>query len=397
MGEIPCRHVKVVPGFPDIGKGRLKMSIRLKILFWVMMTSAMGFGFMHHLVPPEICNFERLHIFLFNLCSGGTLLIYYTEDQRRLSPDGMLFLGLALAFAFVAFFERYLAALIFSLLLFLLTEKIRIRYFGHFFPFAIFSRTEPVVRKFHQASLLCLSIGLLLSGFAIFNSEYGKWFLNGKFELNTFFLGFSFPVSLISFTLIFNLMKEEKFALASSMKELAFWVINLGVIIFFLFILAGMFKSQLSVATLLFLAVSLVLFLYGHEGLRVQEKAFLTSGICFLLVTSVTGITYILLSASSSHLPEYGRPLLRLHAFTALYGWNLSGLVVIIRGRDFPLRLHSRQVISFHWLTVLILCPLGYFLPFFAFFSVVSYGVLLGILFFTEERKKEKGLSERIF
>lgn len=364
------------------------MGSGLKVFFLVMMVSALAFGFMHHLVPPEVCNFERLHIFLFNLCGGGTLLVYYTEGRKFLSPNGALFLLLALFFALSAFFEWYLAALIIPIFLFLLSEKIRLRHFGHFFPIDFFSGEEPVSRKFHQAALLCLSIGLLLSSLAILNSEYVYWFFNEKFELDTFFLGFSFPVSLISFSLIFSRMKDEKPAPAKFVREVAFWTINLGVIIFFLFILAGMFKSQLLAATTLFLAVSMVLLLYGRKGFQVQEKAFLTSGICFLVITSITGIAYILLSASSLYIPEYSEPLLRIHSFTALYGWNLSGLVIIIRGDDFPLRLHSGSVVFLHWLTVLILCPLGYFFPVAALFAVLSYALLLIILFFTKEKKK---------
>ena len=73
---------------------------------------------------------------------------------------------------------------------------------------------------------------------------------------------------------------------------------------------------------------------------------------------------------------------MRLHAFTALYGWNLSGLIVIGRHDDFPLQLHSSKIIALHWLTVLMLCPLGYFLPPFAILAVLSYGLLLWILLF---------------
>ena len=60
------------------------MSTNLKGILWLMMTGALACGFLHHVVAPEQINFERLHIFLFNLCSGGTLLVYYTEGQSRL-------------------------------------------------------------------------------------------------------------------------------------------------------------------------------------------------------------------------------------------------------------------------------------------------------------------------
>jgi len=58
--------------------------------------------------------------------------------------------------------------------------------------------------------------------------------------------------------------------------------------------------------------------------------------------------------------------------------------VVIIRRRDFPLRLHSQKVIFLHWLTVLILCPLGYFSPFFAILAVLAYIRMLYIMLFNE-------------
>ena len=73
-----------------------------------------------------------------------------------------------------------------------------------------------------------------------------------------------------------------------------------------------------------------------------------------------------------------------MHAFTALYGWNLSGLAVISRHGDFPIQLHSQKVILLHWLTVVILCPLGYFFPVFAILAVLCYGWLLFILFFSQ-------------
>jgi hypothetical protein len=115
-----------------------------------------------------------------------------------------------------------------------------------------------------------------------------------------------------------------------------------------------------------------------------QQKAFLTSGILFLLITSITGILYILLAFSPSYDPRQSLPLLRMHAFTALYGWNLSGLAVISRHGDFPIRLHSRQVILLHWLTVLILCPLGYFYEIAAIAAVLCYGRLLYLLLFSK-------------
>jgi len=75
------------------------VSWQLKTILLIMMTTALACGFLHHLVPPSVLNFERLHIFLFNLCSGGTLLVYFTEGKPSLSHRGQAFLILALAWS----------------------------------------------------------------------------------------------------------------------------------------------------------------------------------------------------------------------------------------------------------------------------------------------------------
>jgi hypothetical protein len=346
------------------------------------MTTAMTCGFLHHVIAPEVMNFERLHIFLFNLCSGGTLLVYFTEGTLRLSKKSLAFFLLSMTFALCAFMEWYEFTLIIPLVLAAIIEKVRVDHFGSCIPRALFSGRESTSRKFHQASLLCLSLGLVMSSLAILNSQFGHWFVLEKLKLDTFFLGFSFPISLISMSAIFALMKKHTNSPIHFFKELSFWVINLGVIIFFLFILANWFIPQVAIASILFLAVSLVLYLYWSQGIRLQQKAFLTSGILFLLITSITGILYIFLAFSTSYNPQDTLPLLRMHAFTALYGWNLSGLAVISRHGDFPIQLHSQNVILLHWLTVLILCPLGYFYPVAAILAVLCYGWLLYILLF---------------
>lgn len=346
------------------------------------MTVALACGFMHHLIPADVMNFERLHIFLFNLCSGGTLLIYFTEDRKTLSTRGRLFYLLSISFALFSFFEWYLPTLVIPLLLAGIVEKVRMDHFGSFLPHSLLSTTENVGRKFHQAALLCLSIGLTISSPVILNSVYGHWLYLEKLKLDTFFLGFSFPLSLISMSVIFSLMQKHEMQFTIQIKEALFWTINLGVIIFFVFILAKWFVPQVMIATTLFVAVALVLYLYYHQGIQLQQKWFLTSGILFLLVTSITGILYILIAFSASYDQEKAMPLLRLHAFTALYGWNLSGLAVISRHGDFPIRLHSEKIIILHWITVLLLCPLGYFFPSCAILAVIFYIWLLQTLLF---------------
>jgi len=352
------------------------------MLFMTTMTIALACGFFHHAVSPAHMNFERLHIFLFNLCSGGTLLIYYTENQKRLSLQGRLFFLLSICFALFSFAGWYPPTLVIPLVLAVIVERVRIAHFGSLIPYALLSPREDVARKFHQASLLCLSMGLTLSSPVILNNVYGHWFELTKLKLDTFFLGFSFPISLISMSAIFSLMRKHEMKITLHIKEALFWTINLGVIIFFLFILARWFVPQVMIATTLFVAVTLVLYLYYQQGIQLQQKAFLTSGIFFLLITSISGIVYILFAFSADYDPQKTLPLLRLHAFTALYGWNLSGLAVISRHGDFPIRLHSHKVIGLHWFTVLFLCPLGYFYPLFAILAVVFYVWLLQTLLF---------------
>ena len=84
------------------------MSIRLRIILMGLMVAALLFGFLHLFIPgATLYNFERLHIFLFNLCSGGAILICYTESRKVLSTKGRLFLILAVFYAILAFCRRY--------------------------------------------------------------------------------------------------------------------------------------------------------------------------------------------------------------------------------------------------------------------------------------------------
>ena len=75
------------------------MNQKLKILFSILMITALIFGFIHIYFPAENYSFERLHIFLFNLCTGGTILLYYTQaktrmvDKSRFTPDGGIAVG----------------------------------------------------------------------------------------------------------------------------------------------------------------------------------------------------------------------------------------------------------------------------------------------------------------
>jgi hypothetical protein len=96
----------------------------------------------------------------------------------------------------------------------------------------------------------------------------------------------------------------------------------------------------------------------------------------FLVFTALTGILYVS-TYLYPFLDEYREPILALHAMVSLYGWNLSGLFIIIRWSDFPIRLNSALAIALHWGIVILLAPLGkYVLP----VSVLAMAAYVGLL-----------------
>jgi hypothetical protein len=350
------------------------------------MFTALFFGFLHLFVPgSSLYNFERLHIFLFNLCSGGTVLIYFSEGQKKFSTKTSVFLGLSLVFAVAAFLKLYLYAILLSFVLAVLVDSVRIKKFS-VFPKDFFKATAPVSEKFHQASLLCLSMGLFISGLVMLNNEYLKLFYYKKLQLDTFFLGYSFPISLITLSMIFSFMKEQgTFSrLTLRLKNMGFWNVNLGVILFFIFILFEKLIPQLVVTTILFFSVVLIYFMYKDLGTRVQQKSFLTSGMFFLWYTAITGIVYIGMEFSPSYDHDHLKFLLRMHSFASLYGWNLSGLAVICRKDDFPIRLHSSSLIIVHWITAIVLAPLGTYSRSFAVLTLIGYAFILYMILFSK-------------
>ena len=362
------------------------MNPLLKLFFAVMMIMALIFGYAGIYFPLEQYDFERLHIFLFNLCTGGTILLYFTEGTGRLSSRSISFLVLSLFYALFAFLNIYPMVIFISLGLASIVESYRVEKFS-LFPWNFFSFKTSVSAKFHQASLLCLSIGLLMSTAVIINNEYLHVVAMEKLVLNTFFLGFSFPLSLITLSVIFSMIRQNGVSRTAILSVICFWTINLGVIIFFVFILFERFYPQIAVTLTLFVAVVTVLNLYVRYGQKMQQKEFLSSGIGFLIVTAISGIVYIFFQMSPGYTPENTRWLLRIHTFASLYGWNLCGLAVICRFRDFPIRLHSGLVIAIHWVTALVLAPLGTGIAVISLFAVAGYIFIVFTLFFSKDRR----------
>ncbi len=363
------------------------MNTNLKVIYGLLAVVALVFGFFHLVIPDSPFNFERLHVFLFNLCGGGTLVLFYTLKRREIARRVWTFLFLSLTYATFAFLKIYIPAMLLSIILALIVESVRIEKFS-FFPFGFFSKQEPVYRKFHQASLLCLSLGLIISSMVILNNEYLKLIYMPKLQLDTFFLGFSFPLSLITFSLIFSFMADSSKPSESATKEAGFWLVNLGVVIFFVFIIFEKLSPQVVVTTILFIAVMAIFHLFYKLGRNIQQKHFLVSGMGFLVVTAISGIIYILLHFSYDYSPEKYKWLLTLHSFASLYGWNLCGLAVICRYNDFPVRLHSLPIIGLHWITVLIFAPMGKGHPVFALLALLGYIVILGFLLFSKRDLK---------
>jgi hypothetical protein len=351
------------------------------------MITALAFGFVQVYFPIGHYSFERLHIFLFNLCTGGTIILYYTCGQKKASWIIMAFFAGSLIYALSAFLELYPLTLLVSPVLVFLVEKVRTERFG-FLPVRFFRSSEPVHEKFHHACLLCLSIGLCIASAAVVNDAYLHVVTMEKFTLNTFFLGFSFPLSLITLSVVFSMLKHVEAAGVIWIMEICFWTITLGVIVFFIFILLEKFIPQIFVSSALFIAVIIVLVLYSKYARKIQQKLFLTSGTGFLVFTAVTGIAYIVLQMSDTYDPMKVKWLIQMHVFASLYGWNLCGLAVICRFNDFPIRLHSMAVIAAHWLTAIVLAPMGVFYPVFAVFAVMGYAFITLTLFFSTNTDK---------
>lgn len=367
------------------------MTARLKLLFSFLMITALSFGFIHIYFPLANYSFERLHIFLFNLCTGGSILLYYTQGRQQVSGTVRLFFAGSLVYALSAFLNLYIVTLVLSFFLCLLVERVRVQAFS-WFPRGFFQTGASVSQKFHQASLLCLSIGIGMASVVILNNEYFHWVYMEKLVLNTFFLGFSFPLSLITLSLVFGMLTTIEGTGKKVFMEICFWTITLGVIIFFVFILLERFIPQIFVTSALFAAVVLVFYLYYTFAKAIQQKLFLTSGIGFLIVTAITGIAYILFQMSESYDPEKTKWLLHLHVFASLYGWNLCGLAVICRFNDFPIQLHSPTVIFIHWITAIVLAPLGVFYGWFALLAIIGYAFITLVLFFSSNHTQKMSL-----
>ncbi len=365
------------------------MNLKTKLIFIITMSAALFFGFLQLFFPAY--DFERLHIFLFNLCTGGTVILIYTEMEKGLSLRTGFFFILSFCYAVFAFLHMYRYAISTALILALLVETVRIKKFS-FFPINFFSRSSSTSEKFHHASLMCLSLALIISALVICNHQYWSFIRSTKLKLNIFFLGFSFPVSLITMSVMYRKMEESTKRWVRIFEDASFWIITCGVIVFFIFILMQLFIPELIIAGVLFTTVVIIFIIYLRLGFREQPKEFLSSGMAFLIMTAITGIIYMPISLYMPNSAD-GKFLLKLHALISLYGWNLNGIAVICRYNDFPIRLHSLKAIALHWTVVLVIAPLGFYYRPVSILAVLAYGLFLTIVFFSKGRSVESPIS----
>jgi hypothetical protein len=143
--------------------------------------------------------------------------------------------------------------------------------------------------------------------------------------------------------------------------------------------------AKFAIATALFAVVALMLVFFLRYGRPVQQKHFLLSGMVFLLFTGITGVLYIVLAHFPDPFATWGRLLLNSHSYLALYGWSLSGMLVLIRWNDFPLRVNSLSIIGMHWITLGIMAPLGKTSLIAALITISFYLYFLS-LFFQRDR-----------
>lgn len=361
------------------------MSSTFKLFLWFMLVLALSFGFMHLLIPDFPLEFQRLHVFFFNLCVGGGLILYLAQGRARIGALIIGWFAVSMAYGLSAFFELYWLTLILTLPLLAMVESQRVRLFP-WFPMDFF-RGGTVSKKFQHAAMLCLSMGLVIAGLVIVNNQYLHLFHRPKLTLDVFFLGYSFPISLTTFHLLFGFMPhKEGDRLYRAIAEYAFWSINLGVIVFFGFIIFELAVAEMAIATILFVSVVLVLVHFARYGQPTQQKAILLSGMSFLVFTGLTGLLYIL-KYIVPEVAAWDDYFLTLHGTVALYGWNLSGLFIIVREKDFPTRLHSWIIVSLQWVGVFVLTPLGKYNLIFAVPALIIYAVLVGLVAFVPSRQ----------
>jgi len=322
---------------------------------------------------------QRLHVFLFNLVAGGTILMWFTEGKRVVSWRAMVYLVLALLFSLVTFLNHYTLAIVLAVTLAVIVELVRINRFS-FVPTEIFQSEVPVAHKFHHAAVLCLSLGLLICAGVMINRRFLHLCPSLDLLLDDFFLGFSFPLSLISFAVMFALSDEKNSGPLRWIGEASFWVVTVGVIVFFVCIIMESFIGELASSFVLLADVIVIFSLFQTNRRHLEQTEFLVSGMWFLVASGITGVAITLFRAGQFREASGLGLLLQEHAYLSLYGWNLSGLTVVVRHDQFPLRMHAVEIILLHWVAIAFLAPLGTVYPVFAALALPTFVIVLTLM-----------------
>jgi hypothetical protein len=357
------------------------MSNATKLVLGLAMSLALAFGFLHLFVPDFPYDFDRLHVFLFNLCAGATVLLTHASGSHHVPTRVWAYLALSVVYAVSAFLDLFWLTLAVSPALFAIVESVRIKRYS-LFPIGFF-RHANTSEKFLQASLLCLSLGIAIASLVILNNEYTHWVHYEKLTIDVFFLGYSFPLSLLTFSVMYSHMAPTGPQSYMIMKEVSFWAITLGVIVFFVTIIGEIAIGEIIVSNVLFAAVLMTYYIFLRHTNAAQQKHLLASGMIFLVVTAITGIFY-LFEYLFPDLRPYRELVIMLHATVAIYGWNISGIFCIVRRDDFPIFKSSATLISLHWLTVMILVPLGKYYQAFSMLGLLFFMILIFTVFFNK-------------
>lgn len=350
----------------------------LRIMLFCMMLSSFFAGFLHH-TPGEQLNIHRIHVFLFNLCAGGMLILTYSTPPERRAVS-WFFLVASLIFTISAALSSYPIAICAAFSCAALAEYARIRRFS-FMPLDFFRNGVSIVTKFHHAAMLCLSTALLFSAMSML-ARLWDISLPPKMTVDIFFLGFSFPVSLITMSLLFEKISSLQNGIDLSLSQFVFWAVNLGVIVFFIFILAEWVYPQIVIASLLIVPVCVMFCLFMKRFSGSDSHTLLISGISFLLTSAFSGVAYLavkyLITESGLLLQKY---ILEFHRLASLYGWNQVGMLLLFEKSGFRIQRISRLAIASHWVGVALCAPLALFAWKCGLVASILYTAFLTIIF----------------
>ena len=354
------------------------MNKSVRAIAFATLTLSVLSGILRYLVGIEYSHaLTNLHVFLFNLTTGGVLILITSEGRKYIGLTGALYLLGCICFSIGAALNIPLLAIVPAVTLAALVESVRWKKYS-WFPVDFFRRV-PIARKFAQASLLCLSIGLILCAGTVANNFYFKWFSIAKLDLHVFFLGFSFPISLITFSVIFERIESSENPPKSDLEEFIFWAINVGVILFFLFIITGAYPFQLLMALLLFSSTCIAIYLHIKLPQKDDQWKLLSSALLFLTIGSLTGISFVVVTWKFGYSPQ--SPVLLLHAALTMFGWNLSWMLLAAREDGHWQGKRIRHIILLHWIFV-VLFALGRISALLAVGGMISFLALLYMAFF---------------